>query len=128
MDKKKYRSEIVVTPSMSAIMAIEEAPNVYGTPSLVAFIEKSCHEAINELISGDRTSVGLDFDLRHFSPTPIGMKVVCEVEVQEIDGIFITFNVVVLDESGPVCECIHKRAIVDKSRIESKAKRKGGEA
>ena len=121
---ERYTKETSVTKEMLATQAFKEAPSVYGTPSLVAFIEKTAHEAMSGLLADGQTSVGMEIWLEHSSPTPLGMRVSCEVELTEFEKIFATFSVKAYDESGLICKCTHKRAIVERERIEAKAERK----
>lgn len=121
---ERYTKKMLVTEEMLATQVFKEAPNVFGTPSLVAFIEKTAHEAMSDLLADGQTSVGIDIWLEHSSPTPLGMCVSCEVELVEFEDIFTIFSVKAYDESGLICNCTHKRAIVGKHRIEEKAEKK----
>jgi len=109
---------------MAADSSGDSVPHVYGTPSLVAFIEGTAHEALkSELVPG-QTSVGAFIKLEHSSPTPIGMEVRCEVKLVSRDGIMAHFEAEAFDSGGRICTCSHSRAIVIKEKIEAKAQRK----
>ena len=85
---------------------------VYATPCMVALMEGAACEAIAEAIPEDKTTVGIELNLKHTSATPVGLEVSATAEVTAVDGNIITFNVVAYDESGKIGEGTHKRAII----------------
>lgn len=90
---------------------------VYATPCMVALMEGAACEAISHVIGDDKTSVGIEISIRHSSATPVGMEVTAHAEVTAVEGSIITFRVTAEDESGPIGEGIHKRAIVATQRF-----------
>lgn len=121
---EKYSRSIKVTDQMSATCAVAGTPNVFGTPALVSLIELTAHEAIMSEFDDGQTSVGVSIELKHFSPTPIGMTVRCDVVLKHRDGVFYDFDVNVFDETEPICTCRHRRAVVTQEKITTKAQRK----
>ena len=90
---------------------------VYATPCMVALMEGAACETIKEALPDDKTSVGIEINVKHTSATPVGLEVAARAEVTAIDGSIITFHIVAEDESGPIGEAIHKRAIVTTQRF-----------
>lgn len=94
---------------------------VYATPCMVALMEGAACEAINAALSEDKTSVGIELSIKHTSATPVGLEVTARAEVTAVDGAIITFHVTAEDESGPIGEGTHKRAIISTQRFLEKA-------
>ena len=90
---------------------------VYATPCMVALMEGAACNALEEILPEDKTSVGIELNIRHTAATPVGMEVRAEAEVTEVDGNTITFAVSAYDESGKIGEGTHKRAIVTAQRF-----------
>lgn len=110
-----------VTEEMLAGIMIFGTPMVFSTPSLLLLIEETCYQALEPYYKDGDTSVGLTVDFAHTAPTPIGMEVRCEVRIDNIDGSIITFDVQAYDEKGIICKGMHKRAIVNRAKIEAKS-------
>ena len=90
---------------------------VYATPCMVALMEGAACEAISDVLSEDKTSVGTHLEIKHISATPVGLEVWAEAEVTEVNGNSLTFSVTAFDESGKIGEGIHKRAIVNTQKF-----------
>lgn len=90
---------------------------VYATPCMVALMEGAACEAIEEAMSEDQTSVGMELNIAHISATPVGIEVRAEAEVTAVDGKVITFRVEAFDESGKIGEGTHRRCIVSSQRF-----------
>lgn len=121
---KVHSCRIQVTEDMAANNAVTGVPHVFGTPSLVALIERTSHEAVAGDLDEGQTTVGCTLDLSHSSPTPIHMEVECRTTLVKQDGIMLYFEAEAMDGGGRICTCKHSRAIVDKARIEAKAAKK----
>ena len=85
---------------------------VYATPCMVALMEGAACEAISAVLPEDKTSVGIELNIKHVSATPVGMDVRAEAEVTAVEGSIITFHVTAFDEAGVIGEGTHKRAIL----------------
>lgn len=85
---------------------------VYATPCMVALMEGAACEAIGAALPEDKTSVGIELNIKHVSATPVGMDVRAEAEVTAVEGSILTFQVTAFDEAGVIGEGTHKRAIL----------------
>ena len=90
---------------------------VYATPCMVAVMEGAACEALAAEIPEDKTTVGIELNIRHISATPVGMDVYATAEVTEVDGNIITFLVEAFDESGKIGEGTHKRAVITSQKF-----------
>ena len=90
---------------------------VYATPCMVALMEGAACDAIASALPEDKTSVGIELNIKHLSATPVGLEVSATAEVTEVDGSIITFHIAAHDESGLIGEGTHKRAVVTTQRF-----------
>lgn len=90
---------------------------VYSTPSMIGLMESAACQAVAEAIAEDKSTVGIELNVKHVAATPVGMEVHAEAEVTEVDGKIITFHVSAYDEKGLIGEGTHKRAIITSERF-----------
>lgn len=90
---------------------------VYATPCMVALMEGAACEAIAAALPEEKSSVGVELNIRHISATPVGMEVRAEAEVTEVEKNMVTFQVTAYDEAGKIGEGTHKRAVISKQKF-----------
>jgi len=99
-------------------------PKVFATSKMIALMEIAASRVFNQYLDVHECTVGIDINVNHVSPTPIGAKVKARaILIDIVDNIFI-LNVKAYDESGLIGEGTHKRSIVDIERLEKGALRK----
>ena len=117
----KGRKEIVVTQEKTAKAMGSGTLDVFATPAMIALMETTAFESVaGELEEGSGT-VGTALKVKHVAATPVGMKVVCETELVEVDGRALTFSVKAFDEKGLIGEGEHERFIVFNEKFQAKA-------
>lgn len=94
--------------------------DVYATPAMIALIEKTCYNCMQERLDSNQTSVGTLVDVAHVSATPIGKQVECDAKIEKVDGRKVCFIVEVSDDFGIIGEGRHERFIVDIDRFMTK--------
>ncbi|MBN1263872.1 MAG: thioesterase family protein [Anaerolineales bacterium] len=112
-----HEAQEKVTPAKSAVHIGSGSLQVYSTPSMVSFVERSCHELMAPHLLPEKTSVGSHVDIYHLAPTPLGSTVRVRVEVIGVDGIKVRFTAEVWDEQELVGKCEHERAVIDSDRF-----------
>lgn len=125
--KDVFPMEIVIGLKGEARMQVEREDTalevgsgsllVYATPCMVALMEGAACEALADVISEDKTSVGTFLQINHISATPVGLEVWAEAEITQVDGSIVTFQVTAYDEAGKIGEGVHKRAIINTQRF-----------
>lgn len=90
---------------------------VYATPCMVALMEGAACEAIAEALPEEKTTVGIELNIKHLAATPVGMDVRATAEVTAVEGNIITFQLEAFDEAGKIGEGTHKRAVVTSQRF-----------
>ena len=102
--------------------------DVLSTPRLVHLLESAAIEAICEFIPADHWSLGVTVNIKHLSPTPLGMKVTAHALLKEIHKNRLHFIVDAYDEKGKVAEGEHDRVLVLKKEfLEKVEKKRSGE-
>lgn len=110
----------VVDSNLACTMGSGDLP-VFATPAMIALIEKTASESVIPYLEMGMSTVGTHLDIAHSSATPIGMTVVCETELVEIDRRRLVFKVRVYDKAGDVGSGTHERFIVDARKFMDKA-------
>ena len=101
-------------------------PAVVSTPSLVGFLERTARETIAPHLEADERSVGIELDLRHLAPTPIGQVIHCTARVIALDGAKISFQIEARDAQEVVVRGVHKRAVIRTDSFSRRLKAKSG--
>ena len=98
---------------------------VYATPRMVSDVEYTCRDFLLEHLDAGEDSVGAHVSIDHLAATPLGLKVVIEAKVSEIDRRRVTFEFTVHDPIEPCGRGRHVRFVVEtaKSRERLAAKR-----
>ena len=100
--------------------ATDGMPAVLSTPNLIGLLERTAREALAPLLEPDERTVGMEIDLRHLAPTPLGQRVTCTVRVIYIEKTEVTFQVEAHDGQELIARGVHKRAVIN---VESFARR-----
>lgn len=117
-----FEKEMTVTPDMSAIKVGSGLVDVFATPSLIAFVEQTCSEAIAPALKPEEVTVGVEVNAKHMAPSKIGAKVKCACRILQIEKNKIQFTCIITDNGKMVGVVGHTRCIVDKNKFMSKVK------
>jgi predicted thioesterase len=97
-------------------------PSVLSTPSLIGLLERTARETRQPFLDPNERTAGIEIDLRHLAPTPLGASVTCGARIIGVDGKQVTFQIEARDAHEVVARGIHTRAVV---HIESFARLDG---
>lgn len=92
--------------------------DVYATPCLVAFVEKTCWFSISDYLEEGQTTVGTKMEIAHLKATPLGMEVSCTSELVEVDRKRLVFSFEVWDEIDLISKGVHERFIVEADKFQ----------
>ncbi len=120
----KNSIEMLVSADKSAAAMKSGELNVFATPAMIALIEETAWRSVAPYLEKGMGTVGTNLNIKHLSPTPIGMKVRCETELTESDGRKLVFSAKVYDEKGLIGEGSHERFIVNSEKFQTKADNK----
>ena len=119
----KGHLELVVTEDKLASRVGSGLVEVFATPMMIAAIEQTAAQSVQDALEEGCTTVGTLVNVSHVAATPEGMKVTVDTELTGIsaNGRMLTFRVEARDEAGLIGEGTHERAVVKKQRFEEKA-------
>jgi predicted thioesterase len=118
------KSEMIVEKEDLVSQLADVPVNVLSTPRLIQLLEAAAIEAIHEFIPTEKVSLGTKVEIKHLSPTPIGMKVTANAILKGIDKNRLFFLVDAFDELEKVAEGEHERVLVSKDWFFQKVEKK----
>jgi len=101
-------------------------PAVVSTPHLVGFLERTARETIAPYLDADERSVGIELDIRHLAPTPVGQTIHCTARVIAVEGSKISFQIEARDAQEVIVRGLHKRAVIHTESFSRRVKAKSG--
>ncbi len=113
----KAVSEVVVTKENSASSYGSGLIDVFATPAMVALMENASYKAVEDYLPEGYSTVGINVNVNHTKATKIGLKVMAEATLIEIDRKKLTFEVIGKDEEGVIGKGLHTRYIINKEKF-----------
>jgi fluoroacetyl-CoA thioesterase len=104
-----------------------EMPEVFATGFMVGLLEWACIKCVNPHIDWPtEQTVGTHINVSHQAATPPGMEVTVTVELVEMEGKRLVFQVEAHDGVDVISRGRHERFLINKERFDTKvgAKRK----
>ena len=100
---------------------------VYATPRMVSDVEYACRDFLLAHLDAGEDSVGAHVSIDHLAPTPMGMKVIIELTVAEVDRrkIVFSFSVKDIEEVG---RGKHVRFVVETAKTQERLAAKRAKA
>jgi fluoroacetyl-CoA thioesterase len=92
-------------------------PAVFATTRAIALCELAAGRILAPLLSDGELSVGVVVDVKHTVATPPGARVSATARYTGRDGKLYSFEVSVKDPGGEVMTGVHKRAVIQLSRL-----------
>lgn len=118
----QLRAKVNETRTASALADTGEAlPAVFGTPFMIADMERACAALLAPLLEDGKVSVGARIEVSHTAPTAVGSDVMVAAQFIELDGPLYWFDVWAEDAGGRIGKGRIARAIVDQGALLSKA-------
>ncbi len=90
----------IVNSTNTAVSVQSGSLQVYGTPCMIALMEKATCSAVSALLEDDETTVGTNIDVSHIKASGIGTVIKATALLSDIDGRKLTFSVVAKEENG----------------------------
>jgi fluoroacetyl-CoA thioesterase len=100
-------------------------PEVFATGYLVGFLEWACILAVKPHLDWPaEQSVGTRIDVTHEAATPPGLEVTATVELVEVDGRRLVFEVEAHDGVDHIAKGRHERFVIDRAKFDERVGRK----
>lgn len=107
----------------------QEMPEVFATGFMVGFLEWACIKAIEPHLDWpEEMTVGTHIDVSHEAATPPGLTVTASVELIEVDGKRLVFQVEAHDGVDTIGRGRHERFVINRDKFSAKVKEKGDTA
>jgi len=123
----KYVHKFVVPSSKTVPALYPEAdeflamPEVFATGFMVGFLEWACIKCINPHIDWPREqTVGTHINVTHQAATPPGLEVTASVELVEVDGKKLVFQVEAHDGIDLISKGRHERFVINREKFDAK--------
>jgi fluoroacetyl-CoA thioesterase len=123
----KYEHRFLVPPSKTVPALYPEAeeflamPEVFATGFMVGFLEWACIKCLNPHIDWPvEQTVGTHIDVSHQAATPPGLEVTATVELIEVDGRRLVFQVEAHDGVEVISKGRHERFIINRERFDAR--------
>jgi len=93
---------------------------VFGTPMMIALMEKAACEALSGFLYEGQTSVGISISVEHKAASSIGAMVSATAVITAVDGRKVSFDLTASDGNGEIGKGTHERFVVDSKRFMDK--------
>ncbi len=90
----------IVNSTNTAIAASSGSLPVFGTPFMIALMEKATCSAISEYLEEGETTVGTNINVAHSKASGIGDVITAKATLVETDGRKLIFEVSAKDDKG----------------------------
>lgn len=115
----------IVNNTNTAIAAQSGSLPVFGTPYMIALMEKATRVAISDFIEDNETTVGTAINVSHDKASGVGSVVKAYATLEGMEGRKLVFSVKACEEDGTVIgKGTIERFVVDKDRFMKKVEGK----
>lgn len=123
----RYEHRFLVPSSKTVPALYPEAeeflamPEVFATGFMVGFLEWACIKCINPYIDWPaEQTVGTHINVSHQAATPPGLEVTALVELIEVDGRRLVFQVEAHDGVEVISKGRHERFVINRTKFDAK--------
>ena len=109
-----------VTSEETAARVASGTLEVYGTPMMIALMEKTSFELVQPELAEGESTVGISVNIKHNKANKVGDEVVCESTLVKVDGRRLVFEVKVTHNGTVVGEGTHERFIINVEKFLAK--------
>ena len=109
----KHHEEIIVTEAHSALSFGSGSVNVFATPAMIAFLEKTAYESVQPLLPDGYTTVGTEVNIKHLKATAIGKIIRSDSYLRSVERRKLLFELHAWDDKGMIGIGTHTRIIVE---------------
>lgn len=98
--------------------------DVYATPAMIAFMEKTSMEAVQAYLPDGYGTVGTKINIDHIKASSVGAKLECRASLIELENRKLRFEVKVSEKGEVVGSGVHERYIIEEKRFIEKLNQK----
>jgi predicted thioesterase len=115
-----------VEPQHTIEFAGDGMPSVFSTPAMIQILERTARQSLLPFLDDTERSVGIEVEIRHLAPAPVGSTVTCATRVIRADGREIIFHIEARDRHEVLARGAHKRQVIRVERFAERVRQKGG--
>jgi len=120
----KGEAKAIVSEDNTAIAFGSGSVRVFATPAMIGLMEKASLSSVDPFLEPGFATVGTKVNIKHLAATPIGMNVVVNSHLVEVDGKRLVFEVEARDDVDLIGTGTHERFIVKLDSFFKKAESK----
>jgi predicted thioesterase len=113
-----------VEPRHAVDFAVGGMPAVLSTPWLVWFLEHAARAVVLPLLGPGESTVGIEVQVRHLAPTPVGGKVTCRARVLFAERGEVSFQLEAYDERERIARGSHRLRVIQVDRFAQRVAQK----
>jgi fluoroacetyl-CoA thioesterase len=114
----------VVEPRHAIDFAEGGMPAVLTTPWLIWFLEHAARAAVLPLLEPGESTVGMEIQVRHLAPTPVGLTVTSRARALFSDRSEVSFQLEAYDECERIARGSHRRRVIRVDRFAQRVMQK----
>lgn len=118
--------QFIVEQKHAIDFATDGMPAVLSTPNLIGLLERTARKALEPFLESDERTVGIEIELRHLAPTPLGREVTCVARVIHVEGTKIAFQIEAREQGDLIARGLHKRAVIRIDRFANQVRQRQG--
>ncbi|MBY0589118.1 hypothetical protein K2X85_18235 [bacterium] len=122
-----YERTFVVEDRHTITFADDAMPAVLSTPMLIAELERTAREAVQDLLDSSERTVGTSVEIDHLAGTTLGFEVRCQARVLGFENGEIRFQVEAHDGIDRLARGYHRRQVVDALRLRKRIEKKAAQ-
>jgi fluoroacetyl-CoA thioesterase len=122
-----YERSFMVEDRHTITFADDAMPAVLSTPMLIAELERTAREAVQDLLDAGERTVGTSVEIDHLAGTTVGFTVRCTARVLGFEKGEIRFQVEASDGIDRLARGYHRRQVVDALRLKKRIERKAAQ-
>lgn len=104
--------------------ASDGMPAVFSTPKMIALLERTARESVAPFLENGERTVGVELDIRHLAPAPLGSQVTLTTRCIGGEGVYLNFAVEARDDHELLAKGVHKRAVIKVDSFARRVRRK----
>ncbi len=110
----KHTSEVIISPTLTAIAMGSGDLDVFATPAMVALMENAAMTAVKNELEEGFTTVGANINVTHIRPSKRDKHVTASATLTKVEGKKLFFDVEAYEGVDLIGKGTHLRVIVHK--------------
>lgn len=91
--------------------------DVYATPAMITFMERTSMELVQDYLPEAYGTVGIHVEVNHIKASSVGARVVCRAKLVNISDRKLSFEVAVSERGETVGSGVHDRFIINEKKF-----------